>query len=411
MAKLTLNSIPASAFRVSAENVADGTRRRADIVSAGRVLAFSHAAKAKNLMNDAMRQPREEYKTLTSGQYAEMNEKFQADHLLYAAERVCAITGQVPPANMQELRANGMIYARNEMFYRVLQGIWQEVAAPILPAVLSSAVGVFAEMVEVGFGETYALTVESNDIPVFQDSSWGASRSVPKNRFYSKTYTLNPQPRTAAITAKWSQLVGTGTDFGQFFANLTAGMYAKICGMWSAALTAAASNTALVPSALSYVFNSTNWATAANKVAALNNVPHGNLIAYGSTVALAKVLPNTVTGSSNVNMDAAIATLLGAEYNRSGYLGEFMGVRLMPVTDAIVPGTQNTTVGTILSTSNVWMMASAGRKPMTIGTIAGTPLTIEIDPMQSADFEIGVNVTYPIDVVSVFSSRVAKLTV
>ena len=128
-------------------------------------------------------------------------------------------------------------------------------------------------------------------------------------------------------------------------------------------------------------------------------------------MALSKVLPTNVTGSTNVNMDAAIATLLGADYTRSGYLGEFMAVRLMPMQDVIVPGTQNTAPETLLSDTDIYMMSSNGRKPMTIGYTAGTPITIEMDPTKSADFEIGMNVTIALDTVATFSSKIAHITV
>lgn len=283
---------------------------------------------------------------------------------------------------------------------------------PIIPAVYSEAVDMFAETVEVGFGETHMVSVGSNDIPVFQDSSWGASRSVPRNRFYSKDYTLNPQPKTAQINAKWFQLVGNNQDFGAFFANIVAGMYAKTMGMWNAALNVAKEDTTLIPSNLTFSFDSTNWMTAANRLSALNNTGIGGIFATGSMVALSKVLPTQASGSSNVNMDAALATLLGGAYNSRGYLGEFMSIPLLPLRDVIVPGTQNTNPETLLSNTDIWMMASSGRKPMTIAYNAATPITIEIDPvMDASDFEIALNLTIALDTVAVFSSKIAHITI
>ena len=291
-------------------------------------------------------------------------------------------------------------------------GIYQDVLTPILPRVYSEAVGVLADVVEVGFGETYMLTISSNDIPIFQDSAWGASRSVPRNRFYSKDYTLNPQPKTAQINAKWAQLVGTNTDFGKFFANITAGMYAKTMGMWGETLAAAISGGTLVPASLVTTFSTQNWVQLANRLAASNNVPISNLMAIGTFPALAQVLPTDVTGSTNVNMDAAIATLLGADYTRSGYLGEFMSIRLMPLDDVIVPGTQNTTVDTLFSgNNNIIMMASSGHKPMTIGYNSATPITLEVDPSKAGDMEIAINLTTALDIISVFESHIGVVAI
>lgn len=407
MTKLSLNSIPSKYFMV---NSAD--KERGDIVSMGRVLMTEHARRGVKAMNGALKRADMSGEPMISGNdYKEFNEKFQAEHLLYAAKLACDATGTVAPESYEDFKRNSLRFYKNERFFAVLQGIYEEILTPILPRVYSEAVSVFADVVPVGFGATYQLTVTSNDIIVFQDSSWGASRSVPTNTLYAKDYTLNPSPRTAQIKFKWHQLISNDMDFGRFFANLTAGLYAKTMGMFSEAMVNAASDTTLIPSGLTYNFTNTNWVTLANKISAVNNVGYGNLIAYGGAVALSKVLPTAVTGSTNVNMDAAIATLLGADYTKSGYLGEFMGVRLMPLTDAVVPGTQNGNVTTILPTDKIWMMASSGRKPLTIAMNDETPITIEFDPEKSGDFMIGANITVSLEIASIFSSRIGVLSI
>lgn len=412
MAKLSLNSIPNSVFKVNANDVADKNATRASIVSAGRLLAAEYAKKGvAKLRSAANRADSVDEPILNSNQYKELNERFQADHMLYAAHRVCDFTGEEAPSNFDEFKRNSLRFYGNKQFYTVLQGIYQEIITPILPAVYSEAVDVFADVVSVGFGETYSVTIESNDIPIFQDTAWGAQRSIPRNRFYSKDITLNPIPRAAMVTAKWTQLVSNGYDFGRFFANITAGMYAKTMGLWNATMTAAASDTSLVPSGLTYAFSSINWVTLANKIAALCNTSISNLVAVGGAVPLAKVLPTQATGSSNVNMDAALATLLGPEHNRSGFLGEFMGVRLLPLMDAVVPGTQNGNVTTILDANKIWMMASNGRKPLTIAYNSETPITFEMDPTKTGDFEIGINMTMALEAAAVFSNRVGLVTI
>lgn len=409
MNKITLNSVDRSIFQV---NASGNALERADIIAEGRALFFEQARKGKTAINKALKLndeiPAEQVK---EAEYPALNRMFQRDHLLYAAKVACASTGETAPDNWENFKKQGQRFYNNKAFWAVLQGIYQEIVIPILPAVYSDAVDVFADTVEVGFGETYALSIGSQDIPVFQDSAYGSSWSVPANRFYSRDYVLNPQPKTAMIVAKWHQLVGNNEDFGRFFANITAGMYAKTMAMWNQAITAAASDTTLVPSGLSSTFSNVNFVTQANKVAAVNSTQLGSLFCTGNMVALSKVLPTQVTGSTNVNMDAAIATLLGADYTRSGYLGEFMGVRLLPLTDVIVPGTQFTTVSTVLASNRIWIMSASGRKPMTIGYTAETPITVELEPMRNAAWEVGINLTISLDMVSVFSSKVATLTI
>lgn len=405
MAKLNLNSVSNEVFAIN------GNDQREDIVAKGRVLFYEHALKGKMAVLSAKGQNPPVQRTMNDRGYKQLNEQFQRESLLYAAKLACASTGKKAPESWEEFKRNGGEYYGNARFYAVLQGIWQEVIIPILPAVYSEALSDFAETVEIELGQTYAVSIGSNDIPVFQDSSWGASRSVPRNRFYSRDYTLNPTPKSCWITAKWMQLVGTNMDFGVFFANMVAGMYAKTMGMWNEAMTTATEDTSLIPTNLNFTFNNQNWVKGANKIAALNNTTISDVFATGGTVALSKVLPNTVTGSTNVNMDAAIATLLGADYTKAGYLGEFMAVRLMPMRDVIIPGTQNTTVETMLSENDIWMLAGNGRKPLTIGYTSGTPISIEMDPTRTGDFEIGLNLTIALDSVATFASKIAHFTV
>lgn len=405
MAKLNLNSVSNEVFAIN------GNDQREDIVAKGRVLFYEHALKGKMAILSAKGQNTPVQRTMNDRGYKQLNEQFQRESLLYAAKLACASTGKKAPESWEEFKRNGGEYYGNARFYAVLQGIWQEVIIPILPAVYSEALSDFAETVEIELGQTYAVSIGSNDIPVFQDSSWGASRSVPRNRFYSRDYTLNPTPKSCWITAKWMQLVGTNMDFGVFFANMVAGMYAKTMGMWNEAMTTATEDNSLIPTNLNFTFNNQNWVKGANKIAALNNTTISDVFATGGIVALSKVLPNTVTGSTNVNMDAAIATLLGADYTKAGYLGEFMAVRLMPMRDVIIPGTQNTTVETMLSENDIWMLAGNGRKPLTIGYTSGTPISIEMDPTRTGDFEIGLNLTIALDSVATFASKIAHFTV
>lgn len=410
--KLSLNSISPAVFKVSAAETADGTQNRADIVASGRLLAYEYARKGANGVRAAMGiKENAGEQRLTDAEYKELNEAFQASHLLYAANKADAMIGRTSPASFEEFRRKGGNYAKNSAFYQVLMGIYQEILTPILPRVYSEAVGVFADVVEVGFGETYALSISSNDIVLFQDSANGSPRSVPRNRFYSKDYTLNPQPKTAQINAKWTQLVGNNVDFGRFFANLSAGMYAKTMGMWNQLMASAIQDTSLVPSNLNVIFSNQNWMTLANRLSAVNSTQISNLFATGNAVALSKVLPTQATGSTNVNMDAAIATLLGADYTRTGYLGEFMGIRLMPLVDAIIPGTQNTTVETILDPTKIFMMAGNGRRPCTIAMNADQPILLSVDPREAGDLEISVNMTYYADMVCIMPDHIGVVNI
>lgn len=412
MSILTLSSINPDAFKVNAAADRDNSFDRAKIVAAGTSLFYDFVAHGQNAVRLATRSTAPEAKPrMTADQYTELNRKFLNARRMYAARKACEVTGRAAPESYEQFRAMQQSFFRDPIFHRVLQGIDQDVINPVLPRVFSEAVSAFADMENVGFGETKAITVESTDVPVFQDSAWGASRSVPANRFYTRDFTLNPQPKTCEIRAKWAQAVGNDTDFGRYYANIAAGMYAYIMGTWSKMMTAAASDTTKIPSGLTYTFSSINWVTLAHKLSSVQNTFWGNLYAHGNAVALAKVLPTQVTGSTNVNMDAAIATMLGADYTRQGYLGEYMGVMLMPLVDAVVPGTAYSSVDTVLDPTKIWMLSGNGRKPLVLAFNSDTPISLEWDATQSADFNIVYNLTMAIDAVAVFSSRVGLINI
>ena len=280
---------------------------------------------------------------------------------------------------------------------------------PMLPAVMSSGLGWLAEMTTVPIGQTKELDIMSNDIFLFEDDSWGASRSKPANTLYNKSVTLNPRLRTARVSMKWYQLVGNDADMGWFFNALAAGMYSKITALWISTLTKMTGNTAYVPANMTFTNTSANWVTAGERVSVVNGTRYRNVMAIGRPSALTKALPSGVVNASTVNLDAALSTMLGVDWARYGFLGEYMGMNLMPIDTAIVPGTQNTSVTDIVPADKIWLVPAGGYKPVYIGMEEGTPIQLELTPDQTADMSIDVVVSMSIDCVPVLASRMAVI--
>lgn len=86
---------------------------------------------------------------------------------------------------------------KNDVFLRVLSGIVTDIVTPLLPVTMSNALDWIADTYNVPLGKTYELDVASNDVFLFEDDSWGASRSKPSNYLYSYPITLNPRLKTA----------------------------------------------------------------------------------------------------------------------------------------------------------------------------------------------------------------------
>lgn len=394
--KLSLNSVPAS--------VLTGSDDREKLVALGRVLMMEANGCAYNKIrkNQAYNQ------RMTADEYASTNEATRNKIMLFCAARADAIEGREKPADYAAFLSHSRDYYRNPTFMRTLSGIVQDIVRPMLPYVVSNALDELAQMVTVPFGQTYEINVGSNDIFMFQDSSWGANWSVPSNTLYDYTITLNPSPRSCTATAKWYQLTANDADFGMWLNALYAGLYSKLMAMWNSAMTSAASGTFFVPSYLKFgSFTSANLNAAAELVSTVNAVPVSRLIAYGRRPVLAKALPTSTA------QDAALTYMLGREWMDNGYMGTIQGIRSFALTNAMVPGTQNTTGDLVISDSKIYIAASKGNgyAPIYIGFEDGSPITLELEPHQTADMTLNVNVTASLDVKAVFGSKLAVITV
>lgn len=408
---ITFNSIDRAKFNANSAEFNGVEKERADIVTAGRLLMMERNGRDYNAMRLLEKKSADFTALIDDNTYAATNRNTKEKLFLYAAARTCAVSGEIAPDSYGEFLKNQKKFMKDQTFLKVLAGIIRDIVTPVLPVTMSNALGYLAETVNVPMGETYELDIASNDIFAFEDDSWGASRSKPSNYLYTKTTTLNPTPRTCKVTIKWYQMVGNDVDLGRFFNSIAAGMVSKITALVMAQMKAAANNSVFLPSNLQFTNTSANWVTAAARVAALNGTGYTNAIAVGHPSALNKVLPSGAVNLSSINLDAALATMLGVEWARYGYLGDYMGVRLMPLVDSIVPGTQNTSMTSLVPTDRIWVMASNGLKPVYIGMEDGTPIEIQLDPRETGDMTLDIITTMSIDAKGVFGSRLAQITV
>ena len=408
---IALNSLNQAIFNANSAEFSNVEKQRADIVTKGRLLMTERLGRDNNALRTLEKKTADFAPQLNDVGYATLNREVKEGILTYCASRACSVSGEVAPATYEEFLTNQKKFMKDTTFLKVLAGVVRDVITPVLPITMSNALGYLAETVSVPLGQTYELDVLSNDIFAFEDDSWGASRSKPSNYLYTRTTTLNPTPRTCKVTIKWYQLVGNDADIGRWFNSIAAGMVSKITALVMKAMKDAASNAAFLPSNLQFTNTSANWVTAASRVAALNGDAYVNAIAIGHPSALTKALPSGMVNASTVNLDAALATMLGVEWARYGFLGEYMGVRLMPLSDSIVPGTQNTSITSLVPNDKIWMLATNGLRPVYVGMEEGTPIEIQLDPRETADMTIDLLTTMSIDVKGVFGSKLAQITV
>ena len=401
MDMIRLNSAPVNLFRFNS-----GDEREA-IVAGVRLLMLEAAGRETELLRKNAGQQSSGFTArLSAADYGKTNQNTKVKLMMHAARIACSSLGEEAPADYQAFLSRQRDFFNDPTFLRVLSGITRDAIRPVLPYVISNALGVFCHTVNVPVGQTYEITVESNDIMVFQDSSWGAVRSVPQNELYNHTITLNPSPKAAAFSVKWNQLIGNDADIGLFFNSLAAGMYSKIMAMGTDAMIKASENEFFMPSGLKFnSYNTANWVQCSKNVAMVNHIRRGDVVAFGDIVPLSKVMP------SGTPSDAALTYQLGAEYNSRGFLGTVMGVGCFPLDDAIVPGTQNSTVEGILPTDRIFMCGLPGNShsPIYCGFEEGTPITLTMEPSKTADMTLTGELVMCADFKAVFGSKVGVI--
>lgn len=407
---IRLNNLANSVFAVNAAEFG-GSQERADIVACGRLLMAERAGRDMNRIH-LLREEKEDYTCrIDDVKYNEINDQLKRKMFLYCAKLAANQTGRTAPETYEDFLKQQRQYMNDPTFLRTLAGVVTEIVTPVLPAVTSNALDYLCETVYTPIGQTYAVQVESNDVMIFEDDSHGAARSKPAQRLYSREIVLNPRPVTAKASQKWYQLLANNADLGRFFTAISAGLYNKIMVLWNAAMAAGAASSTFMPSGLSFAqYSTANFLSAVKKVKAVNNAYNSGVIAFGDIAALAKVLPSGVVNAATVNLDAALAHLLGAEYARSGYLTGYCGAQLMPVDQAILPGTQNTTVTEIFPTDVIYIASAGGYKPVYLAFEEGFPIDITLDPSETADMSIDIIVTSCMEAKPTFASKIAKIS-
>lgn len=405
---LRLNSLNPAIFAASAaEN--PGALNRKNIVAAGRLMMVERAGRGLNALRQAEGRGKEYTCLLSDTKYAETGKNLREKMCLFAAKIAAEGSGEIPPADYGEFMRNQRKFMQNGQFLAVLSGLIRDIVTPTLPVCMSNALRWLCQTVSVPIGQTYEIDIQPNSIFVFEDDSWGASGSKPRNHGYVKPVTLNPRPRTAAVSIKWYQLIGNDTDIGALLNSIQAGLYNKIVALWYKAMKAGIDeNAGIIPAGLNFeTYSTANVVKAVKKVRMLTGFQ--NVLAVGDIEPLSRMLPSGNANAAAVNLDAALTEMLGLEYARYGYIGETGGARLMPIDNVVVPGTQNTSVKPLIDDNTVYFVGAGSRRPIYVGFEEGTPITIEMEPSKTADMTLDVQVTASMDAVPVFADKIAVM--
>ncbi len=398
---LKLNSFPVEQLKVTGEDAKCGSISRNDLIATGRMVTMEYIGRAGN----ELRKNQEYTAKLDNIGYANLAAGHKKNLLMFCAARAYAAQGKNAPEHYDQVK-NDLSLHRDRTFLATLAGITTEVITPLLPYVISNVAGHLMESTTVPLGQTKEITVHSNDWFVFEDSSWGASRSAGINHLYDDTVTLNPRPYSCRAQIKWFQLVANDQDIGTYYNAIMAGYYGKIMALFTSAITKIANDARYVPAYLKFdTYNSANWASAIVGVSAANRVPRSQLVAYGDYRALQAVLPQGTPS------DAALTYGLGYQWMRNGYLGVVGGVPLFDVQNVMLPGTVNTTGEMIYPKDLIVIAARAGSAyaPVYTAFAEGSPLMVQMEPHETGDMSIYIDCTAVMDTKVVMGSKIAVI--
>ena len=378
-----------------------GRISRNDLIVTGRLVAMEYNGRLSNRLRK-----NEDYKTMMDDvAYNNLSAGHKENLFLFCAAQAYAVQGKSAPESYAQVQ-NDLSLPRDRTFLATLAGISREIITPLLPYTIANMGGLLMEATTVPLGQTKEITIHSNDIFLFEDSSWGASRSSSLNYLYDDVVTLNPRPYTCRATIKWFQMVGNDVDIGWYYNAIMGGMFSRIMANYIGAIMTIADDSRYVPDYLNFdTYNSQNWAEATVAVSTANGIPRNQLMAFGDFRDLQKVLP---LGTPS---DAALTYGLGMEWMRNGFLAVVGGVPLFDVEPAMVPGTVNTT-GEMLGMKGLILISGRiGRAyaPIYTAFADGSPLVIEMEPRETGDTSLYIDCTAVMDTKIVMGSKVAAI--
>ena len=406
-----LNRLPRDIFsykngdeQVVKVNGADGTKtyNRNEIISMGRLAFCEKVGQTINTDKNTV----EKYNSRVKD-YGTFSKNVWEDTVLFCANKARERLFRTPLATMSELAKDTEMYT-DGYFYALLASIATEVVSPLLPAVMEDTMDKLIDWQTVGIGEQRIIDIESNDFFVFDDSSYGAVSSKPRQQLYKAQVAVNAKQYTAHASIKWTADILNG-DAGNFYLAFAKGAISKMNAITVATYKKAIGNAKYIPSAFTIdSFSKENWIKAVTQCAALNGVDRNSLTAIGSLAGLSEVAI-AYSGTNLVGFDGAS----GAQWLKNGYFTNVMGVDLVEVGLTVVPGTQNYDpkfIGLDDDGKNIYLMAKAGNAPMA-GVIEGSPISIRFTPTETADRTIDITETISFGIAPVFSSKVYKISV
>ena len=260
------------------------------------------------------------------------------------------------------------------------------------PAVASADYSKFlAEVTQVGWGETARFLVKSNDLFRVNEIAEGVTRGILQP-IYNDEITVNCGKIQIATAIDWYQVAAGSFDWGDLGYKISKSFEGYIFLKVVAAMTSAASQLGAAYTA-GPTFTDAAWINLIQRVGAANG---GDVAVYGigTLAALNKIVPSV----------PGFQYGLGKEIADKGFLDKYLGAKLIPVDQAIVPGTLNTTADFAVPNDKIYVIAAAKDKPAKI-VFEGGSIVIENIPEETTDYKYGISISMRIGTAALVGSK------
>lgn len=281
---------------------------------------------------------------------------------------------------------------------KVVRSRFNAVIAEIINAVPMAAVSPkyeswIAEFSQIGLGDTARFLLDSNELFFVEELAQGVNRGTVQP-LYNDEVTVNPIQVDITTGVKWYEVATGKMDWGKFAMKVARSYDAYIFNVIYRTMTAA------VASLGSYTaagITNSNWTTIKSRVATANG--GAEVYAIGTLAALSNVYPSVV----------GLQYGLGEEIAKNGYLNIYLNTPLIPVDQAMLPGTINNAATLVLNDSVIYFIAAGASKPVKV-VFGGDAYVLETDGYSAADTEYKLSVKMHIGCKAIIGPKVGAIT-
>lgn len=253
----------------------------------------------------------------------------------------------------------------------------------------------FAEVVQIGFGDTARFTVSSNELFKVNEIAEGINRGALQH-VYNDEFTVNCIPVEIATSCNWYQIAAGVYNWADLGIRAAKSFESYIFLKVVAAMVSATADLGSGYQAIG--MSSINWDNLAQRVRAANGTDA--VYAVGTISALGKVLPE----------NNYLQIGLGEDWAKDGKLASYHTVPLIAYSNALKPMTINTTADLALSEDDIYMVAADAYKPVKV-VFEGNDVVIEEEPTKTPDRTYGFKVEMRLGISAIVGSVFGKLLV